>query len=68
MEPFAGELVAEALTEAGVDIRTGTSVESVKREGGTVVAVTDTGDRVEADDPLRHRPRTPHRTTSAWTP
>lgn len=52
MEPFAGELVAEALTEAGVDIRTGTSVESVTRENGTVVAVTSAGDRFEADEIL----------------
>ena len=39
MEPFAGELVAEALTEAGADVRTGTSVESVTRENGTVVVL-----------------------------
>ena len=61
MEPFAGELVAEALTEAGADIRTGTSVESVTRENGTVVVVTDSGDRIEADEILfatGRRPRT----------
>ncbi|MEU3859546.1 NAD(P)/FAD-dependent oxidoreductase [Streptomyces sp. NPDC028722] len=52
MEPFAGELVADALAEAGTDIRTGTSVESVTRENGTVVAVTSAGDRVEADEIL----------------
>ncbi|WP_105969677.1 dihydrolipoyl dehydrogenase family protein [Streptomyces geranii] len=52
MEPFAGELVAEALAEAGTDVRTGTSVASVTRENGTVVAVTDTGDRIEADEIL----------------
>ncbi|MYV41705.1 FAD-dependent oxidoreductase, partial [Streptomyces sp. SID1328] len=46
MEPFAGELVAQALTEAGVDVRTGTSVESVSRENGTVVAVTGDGARI----------------------
>ena len=50
MEPFAGELIAEALKEAGADVRTGTSVESVTRENGTVVAVTDTGDLIEADE------------------
>ncbi|MBU8553216.1 NAD(P)/FAD-dependent oxidoreductase [Streptomyces sp. Babs14] len=59
MEPFAGELVAEALAEAGVDIRTGTSVESVVRESGTVVAVTDRGDRVEADEILFATGRVP---------
>ncbi|MEV5018617.1 dihydrolipoyl dehydrogenase family protein [Streptomyces sp. NPDC053780] len=59
MEPFAGELVAEALTEAGVDLRTGTSVRSVTREDGTVVAVTDTGDRIEADEILFATGRVP---------
>ncbi|MEU0673494.1 NAD(P)/FAD-dependent oxidoreductase [Streptomyces sp. NPDC006172] len=59
MEPFAGELVAEALTEAGVDLRTGTSVESVTREDGVVVAVTDQGDRIEADEILFATGRAP---------
>ncbi|KUL20579.1 dihydrolipoyl dehydrogenase family protein [Streptomyces regalis] len=59
MEPFAGELVAEALTEAGVDVRTGTSVETVTRENGTVVVVTDGGDRIEADEILFATGRTP---------
>ncbi|MFG2602677.1 dihydrolipoyl dehydrogenase family protein [Streptomyces sp. NPDC048514] len=60
MEPFAGELVAESLAEAGVDVRTGTSVESVTRESGTVVAVTGTGDRIEADEILFATGRVPH--------
>ncbi|MDX3451990.1 NAD(P)/FAD-dependent oxidoreductase [Streptomyces sp. ME02-8801-2C] len=59
MEPFAGELVAEALAEAGTDVRTGTSVQSVTRENGTVVAVTDTGDRIEADEILFATGRAP---------
>ncbi|MDH6622235.1 pyruvate/2-oxoglutarate dehydrogenase complex dihydrolipoamide dehydrogenase (E3) component [Streptomyces sp. LBL] len=59
MEPFAGELVAEALIEAGAGVRTGTSVESVTREGGTVVVVTDTGDRIEADEILFATGRAP---------
>ncbi|MFI8215192.1 dihydrolipoyl dehydrogenase family protein [Streptomyces sp. NPDC085932] len=59
MEPFAGELIAEALTEAGADVRTGTSVESVTRENGTVVAVTDGGDRIEADEILFATGRAP---------
>jgi len=59
MEPFAGEMVAEALTEAGVDVRTGTSVTSVTRENGTVVAVTDSGDRIEADEILFATGRAP---------
>lgn len=59
MEPFAGELIAEALTEAGVDVRTGTSVTSVTRENGTVVAVTDSGERIEADEILFATGRAP---------
>ncbi|MEE1757731.1 dihydrolipoyl dehydrogenase family protein [Streptomyces sp. SP18BB07] len=59
MEPFAGELVAEALTEAGADVRTGTSVTAVSRENGTVVALTDTGDRLEADEILFATGRAP---------
>jgi pyruvate/2-oxoglutarate dehydrogenase complex dihydrolipoamide dehydrogenase (E3) component len=59
MEPFAGELVAEALTEAGADVRAGTSVTSVTRENGTVVALTDTGDRLEADEILFATGRAP---------
>ncbi|MCF3129650.1 dihydrolipoyl dehydrogenase family protein [Streptomyces olivochromogenes] len=60
MEPFAGELVAEALTEAGSEVRFGTSVASVTRENGTVVAVTDAGDRIEADEILFATGRAPH--------
>ncbi|MFI0085361.1 dihydrolipoyl dehydrogenase family protein [Streptomyces bobili] len=59
MEPFAGELVAEALTAAGADVRTGTSVKSVTRTDGTVVVVTDTGDRIEADEILFATGRAP---------
>jgi pyruvate/2-oxoglutarate dehydrogenase complex dihydrolipoamide dehydrogenase (E3) component len=35
-EPFAGEQVAEALRERGVDVRTGTKATSVRRDGETV--------------------------------
>ncbi|MBN0042802.1 NAD(P)/FAD-dependent oxidoreductase [Streptomyces actuosus] len=59
MEPFAGELVADGLTEAGADVRTGTVVESVRRVDGTVVAVTDRGDTVEADEILFATGRAP---------
>ncbi|MFJ8006963.1 dihydrolipoyl dehydrogenase family protein [Streptomyces fagopyri] len=60
MEPFAGELVADALKESGADVRTGTSVTGVTREGATVVALTDTGDRIEADEILFATGRVPH--------
>ncbi|MDT0433550.1 MULTISPECIES: NAD(P)/FAD-dependent oxidoreductase [Streptomyces] len=59
MEPFAGELVADALTEAGADVRTGVSVTAVTRENGTVVATTDAGDRIEADEILFATGRSP---------
>ncbi|MFF3483180.1 dihydrolipoyl dehydrogenase family protein [Streptomyces sp. NPDC002701] len=59
MEPFAGELIAEALTEAGADVRTGASVESVTRDGTTVVVTTSTGDRIEADEILFATGRAP---------
>ncbi|MFW6691072.1 dihydrolipoyl dehydrogenase family protein [Streptomyces sp. MAR4 CNX-425] len=78
MEPFAGELVAEALAEAGAEIRTGTSVTSVARENGTVVATTDAGDTVEADEILFATGRAPRtddigletvdRTPGSWLP
>ncbi|MGP4007476.1 dihydrolipoyl dehydrogenase family protein [Streptomyces sp. 4N124] len=59
MEPFAGELVGDGLTEAGVDVRTGTSLASVTREHGTVVAVTEAGDRIEGDEILFATGRAP---------
>ncbi|MFD5684351.1 dihydrolipoyl dehydrogenase family protein [Streptomyces bacillaris] len=61
MEPFAGELVAEALTEAGATIRTGVSVTAVERPApdGPVTAVLDDGTRVEADEILFATGRAP---------
>ncbi|QNP74332.1 NAD(P)/FAD-dependent oxidoreductase [Streptomyces roseirectus] len=59
MEPFAGELVAEALTEAGAEIRTGVSVASVAREGAAVRVGLDTGEVVEADEILFATGRAP---------
>ncbi|MCH0572213.1 NAD(P)/FAD-dependent oxidoreductase [Streptomyces sp. MUM 136J] len=59
MEPFAGEMVADCLAEAGADVRTGTAVESVRRVDGTVVVVTDRGDTVEADEILFATGRAP---------
>ncbi|MET8508678.1 NAD(P)/FAD-dependent oxidoreductase [Streptomyces sp. NPDC004787] len=63
MEPFAGEHVAAALAERGADIRTGTSVSAVVRDGssGPVTVVLDGGDHVEGDEVLfatGRRPRT----------
>ncbi|NGN62435.1 NAD(P)/FAD-dependent oxidoreductase [Streptomyces sp. A7024] len=61
MEPFAGELVAGALTEAGVDVRTGVSVSAVARDagGGAVTVTLDDGSTLEADEILFATGRAP---------
>ncbi|WP_434599474.1 dihydrolipoyl dehydrogenase family protein [Streptomyces sp. A5-4] len=61
MEPFAGELVAEGLAEAGATVRTGVSVASVERDGGTgpVTVVLKDGERIEADEILFATGRAP---------
>ncbi|MFE5624008.1 dihydrolipoyl dehydrogenase family protein [Streptomyces virginiae] len=61
MEPFAGELVADALREAGVVIRTGVAVESVVRDGSTgpVSVVLEGGEVVEGDELLMATGRAP---------
>lgn len=61
MEPFAGELVAEALTDAETDIRTGVSVTSVQRSApdGPVTVALDNGERIEADEILFATGRAP---------
>ncbi|WP_069816102.1 dihydrolipoyl dehydrogenase family protein [Streptomyces sp. TP-A0874] len=63
MEPFAGELVSEALTEAGAEIRTGVSVTGVRREaaaGGPVSVLLDDGEQLVADEVLFATGRAPH--------
>ncbi|MER8232848.1 NAD(P)/FAD-dependent oxidoreductase [Streptomyces sp. NPDC094049] len=61
MEPFVGERVAEALTARGADIRTGTSVTAVVRDGSTgpVTVVLEGGDHVEGDEVLFATGRAP---------
>ncbi|MGX2993107.1 dihydrolipoyl dehydrogenase family protein [Streptomyces sp. JNUCC 64] len=59
MEPFAGDLVAEALREAGADVRTGTSARSVTRRGATVTVELDDGGRIEAEEVLVAAGRAP---------
>jgi pyruvate/2-oxoglutarate dehydrogenase complex dihydrolipoamide dehydrogenase (E3) component len=51
-EPFAGEMVADALRGRGVDVRTGARAESVRRESGKVVVGLAGGDSVEAEELL----------------
>ncbi|MEU8706563.1 NAD(P)/FAD-dependent oxidoreductase [Streptomyces sp. NPDC048565] len=61
MEPFAGELVAEALTEAGARILTGVSATGVSRAGhdGPVTVELDDGQRLETDEILFATGRAP---------
>ncbi|MGW1765468.1 dihydrolipoyl dehydrogenase family protein [Streptomyces sp. NPDC002073] len=61
MEPFAGELVAESLREAGADVRTGVTVEALVRDGttGPVTVVLAGGETVEADEVLFATGRSP---------
>ncbi len=70
MEPFAGEAVAEALREKGVDVRLGVSTTSVRRDGardtgeghvhgGAVTVTLEDGADVVADEVLVAAGRTP---------
>ena len=54
VEPFAGELVAEALREDGIDLRLGTAVVGVERPvpGGEVLVRVDDGSVVAGDELL----------------
>ena len=59
-EPFAGELVARALTEAGATVRTGTSATAVRRDDDGVVHLTlPGGEEILADEVLVAAGRTP---------
>ncbi|MFI8204146.1 dihydrolipoyl dehydrogenase family protein [Streptomyces sp. NPDC085937] len=63
MEPFAGEMVADALRENGVDLRFGTSVASVARDDGgdgPVRITLDDGNSLIADEILFATGRAPH--------
>ncbi|WP_426567295.1 dihydrolipoyl dehydrogenase family protein [Streptomyces canus] len=62
MEPFAGELVADGLREAGVDIRFNTTVTSLAREGGEdgeVQITLSDGGQLAADEILLATGRAP---------
>ncbi|MFI8004821.1 dihydrolipoyl dehydrogenase family protein [Streptomyces sp. NPDC086010] len=61
MEPFAGELVAASLAEAGVRIMTGVSATEVRRAGhdGPVTVGLDNGESLETDEILFATGRAP---------
>ncbi len=60
MEPFVGELIARGLTEAGVDVRLGTSVRSLRRpDGGHVVLELDDGSELNVSEVLFATGRAP---------
>lgn len=58
MEPFAGEAVAEGLRAAGVDLRFGTSVTAVHRDGPVTLTLDD-GETVTVEEVLFATGRTP---------
>ncbi|CAG6396632.1 NAD(P)/FAD-dependent oxidoreductase [Streptomyces cocklensis] len=62
VEPFAGEMVADAMREAGVDLRFGANVASVERDGagGEVRIGLEGGARISADEVLFAVGRAPH--------
>ncbi|MFD0277948.1 dihydrolipoyl dehydrogenase family protein [Kitasatospora sp. NPDC127111] len=60
MEPFAGELVAEGLRAAGVDLRFGASVTALERvDGAGVTLVLADGERLTVDEVLYATGRAP---------
>jgi dihydrolipoamide dehydrogenase len=61
MEPFAGEIVAGGLKDAGVDVRTGVAVTELRRpvSTGPVTLRLDDGSELEADEVLFATGRTP---------
>ncbi|AOR29996.1 pyridine nucleotide-disulfide oxidoreductase [Streptomyces fodineus] len=61
MEPFAGDLVTQGLTEAGADVRIGVQVAALRRPDptGPVTLTLDDGSELEADEVLFATGRTP---------
>lgn len=59
LEPFAGELVGDALREAGVTVRSGAGVDRVARDGGEVVVTLSDGSEVRAAEVLAATGRAP---------
>lgn len=59
LEPFAGELVADRLREAGTDLRFGVTVGTAARAGGEVGITLSDGGRLTADEILFATGRAP---------
>lgn len=61
MEPFAGELVAQGLTEAGADVRIGVQVNALRRAdpNGPVTLTLDDGSELEVDEVMFATGRAP---------
>ncbi|WUH92008.1 NAD(P)/FAD-dependent oxidoreductase [Streptomyces sp. NBC_00433] len=61
MEPFAGELVADGLTQAGADVRIGVQATAVRRPdpAGPVTLTLDDGGEVVADEVMFATGRAP---------
>ncbi|MDP4501624.1 dihydrolipoyl dehydrogenase family protein [Nonomuraea turcica] len=59
MEPFAGELLADRLREAGTDLRFGVTVATAGRTGGKVRITLSDGGRLTADEILFATGRAP---------
>ncbi|MGW8685317.1 dihydrolipoyl dehydrogenase family protein [Streptomyces sp. NPDC055817] len=62
MEPFAGELIARGLTQAGADVRIGVQVTALRRPdpAGPVSLTLDDGSELEADEVIFATGRAPH--------
>lgn len=65
MEPFAGEMIAAALSEAGVTVHTGVTVTGLDRQtpDGPVSVLLDDGRKIDGDEVLLavgRAPRTSH--------
>ncbi|MFE7402512.1 FAD-dependent oxidoreductase, partial [Streptomyces sp. NPDC057557] len=59
MEPFAGELIARGLTQAGVDVRIGVQVTALRRPDSVTLTLDD-GSELEADEVMFATGRAPH--------
>lgn len=61
LEPFVGEIIARAFTDAGIEVRIGATVTGIRRPGGTgpVTLILEGGGDLEADEVLLATGRKP---------